>query len=182
MKELVLHLLNKAIHDLYVYDKRNIQMDVSEPNLCARLAYHLENLMREYDLTCDSKKFECYYVDVEYNRMEGSDGNFIKKQVIYDNQLNSVLCDLLIHSRDAEHCNLLALEMKKDGNTQGVDTDKKRLMALVKPKDEREPNEYVCDTLLGVYLVIKKSSCDLEVYEYDDHKKKVVISYTSNNY
>lgn len=182
MKELVLLLLNKAIHNLYVYDIRNIIMDVSEPNLCARLAYHLENLMREHDVTDKSKEFEGYYVDVEFNRMEKSDGNFIKKQVLYDNQLHSVLCDLLIHSRDAKQCNLLALEMKKEGNLQGVDTDKKRLMALVKPRDEREPNEYVCDTLLGVFLVIKKSSCDLEVYEYDNQKKDVAISYISQNF
>lgn len=182
MKKLILNILTHAISELYDSDRRNIVMDVAEPNLCARLAHHLETLMRKHDSTKKRKVFASYYVDVEYNRMEGCNGNVTKKQVIYDNKLHSVLCDLLIHGRDAKHSNLLALEMKKEGNLQGVDTDKKRLMALVKPSDEREPNEYICDTLLGVFLVIKKSSCNLEVYEYDNHKKVVAISYISHNY
>lgn len=175
MKEIVLDLLRKAIDRLYSVDKKNIEYGVSERNLCARLAHHLENLMREYDKEHQSAEFKNYYADVEYNRMEDVNGDLISKQVYYRNGLHSVTCDLLIHSRDAEHRNLLALEMKKKHNSQNIESDKDRLKAIVLPKDERIRHEYVCDTLVSIFMEIDKEGCQLEMYEYDDDVKKVRV-------
>ena len=175
MKEIILVLLHQAIDRLYSVDGKNIEDGVSERNFCARLAHHLENLMREYDNEHQSAEFKNYYADVEYNRMEDVSGDLISKQVYYSNGLHSVTCDLLIHSRDAEHRNLLALEMKKKHNSQNVESDKKRLETLVLPHDERIKHEYVCDTLVSIFMEIDKEGCQLEIYEYDNDAKKVSV-------
>lgn len=49
-KAIVLHdILIPSICILYKEDFSNIRFGVSERNICARLAHHMENIMREYD-------------------------------------------------------------------------------------------------------------------------------------
>lgn len=68
-KELILEILIQSLQRLYEIDETNIKYEVSERNICARLAHHMENIMREYDQQHNSYYFQKYYVDVEYNRM-----------------------------------------------------------------------------------------------------------------
>lgn len=50
MKEIILNqILIPSLQRLYQVDYDNIRFDVSERNICARLAHHMENIMREYD-------------------------------------------------------------------------------------------------------------------------------------
>ena len=117
MKRIILlNMLKRAINILYETDYENIKLAVTEQNICARLAHHLENLMREYDNGHTRKMFKNYYVDVEYNRMVDLDGKKQKKSIIYPSGIKeTIICDLLVHSRGKvkKQDNLLALEMKK---------------------------------------------------------------------
>ena len=42
-------ILIPSLKKLYDIDYNNIKFGVSERNICARLALHMENMMREYD-------------------------------------------------------------------------------------------------------------------------------------
>lgn len=42
-------ILIPSLKRLYQEDYDNIRFGVSERNICARLAHHMENIMREYD-------------------------------------------------------------------------------------------------------------------------------------
>ena len=113
MKQILIdEILIPAIKRLYQLDYDNIRFGVSERDICARLAHHIENIMREYDLQHQSSYFENYYADVEYNRM--GDGSL--KQ--YENSLHRpqyMVSDLLVQTRGFGK-KLLAVEMKRKGN------------------------------------------------------------------
>ena len=64
-KGLIEQILIQSLKRLYEIDEPNIKYEVSERNVCARLAHHMENVMREYDQQNNSYYFENYYVDVE---------------------------------------------------------------------------------------------------------------------
>lgn len=50
MREIIVHkILIPSLKRLYAVDYDNIRYGVSERNICARLAHHMENLMRRYD-------------------------------------------------------------------------------------------------------------------------------------
>lgn len=46
---IVQEILIPSLIELYKVDYNNIRIGVSERNICARLAHHMENLMRRYD-------------------------------------------------------------------------------------------------------------------------------------
>ena len=62
-------ILLPSLKVLYSEDYDNIRFGVSERNICARLAHHMENLMRKYDQLNGVEFFRGYFADVEYNRM-----------------------------------------------------------------------------------------------------------------
>ena len=66
-RELVETILVQSLKRLYRIDETNIKYEASERNICARLAHHMENIMREYDQKNNSSCFHGYYEDVEYN-------------------------------------------------------------------------------------------------------------------
>lgn len=61
MKALLNDIFTKTVDKFFVEELDNILNDVSERNLCGRLAIYMENLARENNL-------EGYVVDTEYNR------------------------------------------------------------------------------------------------------------------
>ena len=125
-KELVEQILVQSLQWLYAIDETNIKYEVSERNICARLAHHMENIMREYDQQNNSHYFQNYYVDVEYNRMGFGD---LKHFEDYKHVSHYMVSDLLIHSRGYER-NLLAVEMKKPRNRKTVEEDKIGFMSF----------------------------------------------------
>lgn len=171
-KAIVLHsILIPSICKLYKEDFSNIRFDVSERNICARLAHHMENIMREYDAKNRTSFFTSYYADVEYNRMGNGDMKY------YEDSLKRpkyMVSDLLIQSRGYEG-NLLAVELKKKGATkEAIDNDIKRLKSLVTPGSLSQLTGCVHDTLLGAFIIYSKDGVDMEIFEFSSEKENVV--------
>lgn len=171
-KAIVLHdVLIPSICKLYKEDFSNIRFDVSERNICARLAHHMENIMREYDAKNRTSFFTSYYADVEYNRMGNGDMKY------YEDSLKRpkyMVRDLLIQSRGYEG-NLLAVELKKKGATkEAIDNDIKRLKSLVTPGSLSQLTGCVHDTLLGAFIIYSKDGVDMDIFEFSTEEEKVV--------
>ena len=171
-KAIVLHnILIPSICKLYKEDFSNIRFDVSERNICARLAHHMENIMREYDAKNRTSFFTSYYADVEYNRMGNGDMKY------YEDSLKRpkyMVSDLLIQSRGYEG-NLLAVELKKKGSTKkAITKDRERLKSLVTPGSLSQLTGCVHDTLLGAFIVYSKDGVDMDIFEFSS-KEGIVI-------
>lgn len=171
-KAIVLHsILIPSICKLYKEDFSNIRFDVSERNICARLAHHMENIMREYDAKNRTSFFTSYYADVEYNRMGNGDMKY------YEDSLKRpkyMVSDLLIQSRGYEG-NLLAVELKKKGATkEAIDNDIKRLKSLVTPGSLSQLTGCVHDTLLGAFIIYSKDGVDMDIFEFSSNEGKVI--------
>ena len=171
-KAIVLHnILIPSICILYKEDFNNIRFDVSERNICARLAHHMENIMREYDAKNRTSFFTSYYADVEYNRMGNGDMKY------YEDSLKRpkyMVSDLLIQSRGYEG-NLLAVELKKKGSTKkAITKDRERLKSLVTPGSLSQLTGCVHDTLLGAFIVYSKDGVDMDIFEFSS-KEGIVI-------
>lgn len=171
-KAIVLHdILIPSICILYKEDFSNIRFDVSERNICARLAHHMENIMREYDAKNRTSFFTSYYADVEYNRMGNGDMKY------YEDSLKRpkyMVSDLLIQSRGYKG-NLLAVELKKKGATkEAIDNDIKRLKSLVTPGSLSQLTGCVHDTLLGAFIIYSMDGADMDIYEFSSEDGKVV--------
>lgn len=171
-KAIVLHdILIPSICILYKEDFSNIRFDVSERNICARLAHHMENIMREYDAKNGTSFFTSYYADVEYNRMGNGDMKFYEDS---QKRPKYMVSDLLIQSRGYEG-NLLAVELKKKGATKvAIDNDIKRLESLVTPGSLCQLTGCVHDTLLGAFIIYSKDGVNLEIFEFSSEKENVV--------
>lgn len=168
-KELILEILIQSLQRLYQIDETNIKYDASERNICARLAHHMENIMREYDQQHNSHYFQNYYVDVEYNRMGFGD---LKHFEDYKHVSHYMVSDLLIQSRGYWR-NLLAVEMKKPSNRKTVEEDKKRLISLVTPPSDESPLDCVHGTVLGAFIVYSINGVDMELFYYSDEEGEV---------
>lgn len=172
MKDIILHdILIPSLKRLYQEDYNNIKYGVSERNICARLAHHMENIMREYDAKNRTSFFTSYYADVEYNRMGNGDMKY------YEDSLKRpkyMVSDLLIQSRGYKG-NLLAVELKKKGATkEAIDNDIKRLKSLVTPGSLSQLTGCVHDTLLGAFIIYSKDGVDMEFFEFSSEKENVV--------
>lgn len=163
-------ILIPAIKRLYQIDYDNIRFGVSERNICARLAHHMENIMCEYDRNQDPKVFKGYYADVEYNRMGNGDLKHFENS---EHLAQNMVSDLLIQSRGYER-NLLALEMKKmKASKKEMDKDRVRLCSLVSSANNNTATRCVHDTLLGVFIIYSPDEVTIEFYENDNRKGKM---------
>lgn len=171
-KAIVLHdILIPSICILYKEDFSNIRFGVSERNICARLAHHMENIMREYDAKNRTSFFTSYYADVEYNRMGNGDMKY------YEDSLKRpkyMVSDLLIQSRGYEG-NLLAVELKKKGSTKkAIAKDRERLTSLVTPGSLSQLTGCVHDTLLGAFIIYSKDGVDMDIFEFSSKEGNVI--------
>lgn len=163
MRNIILwNILFPALQKLYKIDVDNIKNGVSERNICARLALHIENTMREYDTYNKTSLFTNYFADVEYNRMGNGD---LKKYENSQHVPQYMVSDLLIQSRSLER-NYLAVEMKKKGNHKNIEEDKKRLKSMVSSGIPESPYQCVHDTLVGTY--IEYSACLLKIIVFEN--------------
>lgn len=163
MRDIIVHeILVPSLKHLYAVDYDNIFYGVSERNICARLAHHMENLMRRYEKTTGEVYFHDYFADVEYNRMGKGD---LKH---YENSAHRpiyMVSDLLVQKRGYGR-NLLAVEMKRKGNHIHVDEDKQRLMSLVSsPRNYDDEVKCVHDTLVGAFIEYSKDGVYVELFE-----------------
>ena len=162
MSNIILNdILIPSLKQLYQVDFNNIRFGVSERNICARLAHHMENIMREYDRSNNSYYFCNYYADVEYNRMDNGD----QKQ--YENSEHRpkfMVSDLLIQSRGYER-NYLAVEMKRKGNYRNANDDRERLASMVSPAPHGMHDRCVHDTLVGAFIIYGVEGVKIELFE-----------------
>ena len=141
-------ILIPSLKRLYKKDYLNIEYGVSERNICARLAHHMENIMRKYDKAHSTYLFCDYYVDVEYNRMSNGD---LKTFENSECKPQYMVSDLFIHSRRPLE-NYLAVEMKRKGNNKNVEIDKEGLMSVVLSNLQDPSNHCVHQTLVGAFI------------------------------
>ena len=173
MKDIILNeILIPSLKKLYQEDYNNIKFGVSERNICARLAHHMENIMREYDNQHYPSPFQDYYADVEYNRMSNGDYKFYEDS---QKRPRYMVSDLLIHCRGRKR-NLLAVEMKRKGNKVGVDKDKERLSSLVTPYTQDQLPDCVHDTLLDAFIEYSTKGVNMDLFTFSDEEQKVSIS------
>jgi len=162
---IIWRILLPSLSQLYKVDYDNIFNKVSERNICARLAHHMENIMREYDRVDKRKLFNHYYADVEYNRMGNGDFKYYENS---EHRPVYMVSDLLIQSR-GEPRNYLAVEMKRKGNYRNTRKDKTRLKSIVSsPCDSRFAFKCVYDTLVGAFIVYSPDDVKIELYENVD--------------
>ena len=159
---IVYEILIPSLRTLYAEDYDNIRFGASERNICARLAHHMENTMRTYDSRHNEPIFEGYYADVEYNRMGNGD---LKHYEDSEHRPRYMVSDLLIQKRGYGR-NLLAVEMKRKGNSRKVWEDKNRLRSLVSsPREGYMEQRCIHDTLLGVFITYSANGVQLELFE-----------------
>lgn len=165
-------ILVSSIRRLYEEDYFNIRAGVSERNICARLALHIEKLMRECN---HADIFEGYYVDVEYNRMGYGSPKYYED---HKQELRYMVSDLLIHSR-GETPNYLAVEMKRKGNYKNAKDDRKRLEALVKSRPDNPESNCVYGTLVGAFVTYSLNGAIIQLFEDSEtyEKKARIIKY-----
>lgn len=173
-------ILIPSLRKMYEMDYNNIRIGVSERNICARLAYHIENTMRDYDEVHDNKLFLNYYADVEYNRL--NNGN-LKHYEDSEHHQRYMVSDLLIHSRD-ERQNYLAIEMKKEGNHKNSEKDKERLKSIVS-MPVYHLGDCVYGTLIGAFITYSLDGTKVELFEaingHGERTNEINLDYSSNN-
>ena len=152
MEEILNTIFNESWNLFLENETDNVLNNVSERNLCSRLAIYLNDKVSENELIG-------YFVDPEYNRKQNG-----QIKTIIDNEENEIgiTCDLIIHSRgvNIQHDNLMAVEMKKSNRTRAEkESDKIRLRALTKDSydgiwanDGVTHPKHVCGYILGFYL------------------------------
>lgn len=155
MRDLIIsRVLLPSLYDLYRKDYFNIRNGVSERNICARLAHHMEMIMHE------KHDYRDYFADVEYNRKNDGSGKH------YDNKKKispKMVADLIVHKRNAEN-NLLAVEMKRWNNYEKRKADRDRLESVVSSPEVRKDG-CVYDTTLGAFIIYSPERVLIEFYE-----------------
>lgn len=167
MRPILGKIFDESTNILLKEEVQNILDDVSERNLCSRLAIHITNKLKEYDI-------KGYYADSEYNRKQGG-----KVKTILDNEQHiiKIQCDLIVHSRGNIHPdNLIAVEMKKSTRPEiEKEADRKRLRTMTQDSydgvwlyDGLTHPEHVCGYFFGVYMIlnIADKSCIIEYYQH----------------
>ena len=159
-------LFRYALAEFCAGEANNIRSGVSERNLCQRLSFPLERAAFAAGL-------EGYRADVEYNR---ANDDTIKTIVGERMEPVTITCDLILHSRGQmpEQDNLIAIEMKRSGHPIAEKAkDRHRLMALTRePFDGVWPAgidiefEYVCDYVVGYFMVLDRRSDAFRIEEY----------------
>ena len=152
--EIINNILLPSLQKLYEKDYFNIRIGVSERNICARLAHHMEIIMHENNYYRD------YFADVEYNRKNDGTGKH------YDNNQKvslTMVADLIVHKRNAED-NLLALETKRWDNYNKREEDRRRLKSVVS-SPEIKKRDCVYNTTLGAFIIYSPQKIKVEFYE-----------------
>ena len=148
-KSVIMSLVKNSIDLLYEYDYSLIYAKQSERSVCARLAFILQEALKVNNITN-------YFVDVEYVLFKKKHSPEEPQNGSKENK-GKGYCDLLIHSRGKyKYANiLLAIEMKVHTNGN-MANDIDRLKLLASPWPIPYDNNRVCDSLLGLFIVLQK--------------------------
>lgn len=160
----VIEVFENANKRFLYEEKKLILSGVSERALCGSFMLFLDKEIKE-------SIYNCYCVDVEYNRNKGK----IKTIINSKEEIIAINCDIIVHSRGEiiGQDNLIAIEMKKSTAIENAKIkDKERLIALTKDSfddvwsyDGKSLPEHVCRYKLGIY------------YEINIQEKLIIIEY-----
>lgn len=176
MVKTLIELFESANDAFLRKNEKLILDDVSERTLCGALMIELYEALKQPQYAAYAAG---YYVDVEYNRNYGEVKRIKRINEKGELKVDSVVCDLLVHSRGCkQEDNLIALEMKKaKQKLSEKEKDKDRLKVLTTPNTPHNGvyfypaddagKKYVCGYKLGIY------------YEVDWKKRKILIEYYS---
>lgn len=111
--------VGSAVHNALIklFDENNslLVIDIAERTIAAKIANYLQPYFPDYE------------VDVEYNRM----GEVPKQVSLHGNgPLDKVFPDIIVH-KPMTKTNILAIELKKESNTEQKDDDILKLRAYV---------------------------------------------------
>ncbi len=168
-------IFKTALSKFFSIERDNILNNISERNLCGRLAIYLEQAQK-------SEGLEGYFADVEYNRKDGKIKTIIDEQ----NHELSITCDLLLHSRGKKNKdNLIAIEMKKASQSHHeLEQDRIRLRSMTKPIDSgiysadgATVPEHVCGYELGFFIVLDTVN---SIYLLEEYREGILIRSTED--
>lgn len=146
LSDYIIHKVNKAIEVFYKTDSFLLESKMNEMTICGRLAMYLQD---------EFKDFRGYYVDIEYYRLKVPRKNANLRD-------DRIRCDILFHSRGAYNSrvdNLLAIEVKLEGNTDDGSNDRSRLADFVMPETTETPKGAIHSTLVGLFLRFGEKEC-----------------------
>jgi len=153
------HIIRKVYKAIKVFYKNDIYLlesKMNEMTVCGRLAMYLQE---------EFKDFKGYYVDIEYYRLKVPRKNANLRD-------DRIRCDILFHSRGAYNSrvdNLLAIEVKLDGNSDDGGKDRSRLADFVMPETENTPEGAVHSTLVGLFLRFGKKCSVMRISPVEDN-------------
>ncbi|WP_338828664.1 hypothetical protein [Bradyrhizobium sp. 27S5] len=136
-----------AIEEFYAQETFLLERDLGERTLTHRLAVYVE------------RQFSGWQVDCNYDRLGERTLRLPRGSTIStdDHLGKSIYPDIVVHQRDIPN-NLLAIELRKDGNHQLLEHDQRKLQALT------DPNVWFAYAI-GVLLIVGKDGVSLsEVY------------------
>jgi hypothetical protein len=113
-------IVNCAVDKLTEHDSQLLRLDVNERAISHRLACYLQDLLPDW------------HVDCEYNRERdlAKRLNLPVENVPTDSlEARTVYPDIIVHKRGSSE-NLLVIEMKKAGNAQHENHDRRKLTAF----------------------------------------------------
>lgn len=116
-------IIRSCAERLYIHDKHLIDTHSSEMSIVFRLGVYVEELLK-------NTAINGLNVDCEYNRNRG----YSKRIHINDEERDALFRpDLIIHQRDSNDHNLLAVEAKGYWNREERERDFQKLRSLTMP-------------------------------------------------
>ena len=110
--------LRKCLEELVKTDRDLLDNDVNERSITHKLAEHIQ------------REFRHWHVDCEYNRKghvpKTLEGKYLESVYSNDTHARTVYPDIIIHHRETNE-NLVAIEVKKQTNPDGLDIDRHKL-------------------------------------------------------
>ena len=158
--DIIYGILIPSLQKLYEVDYFNIYYGASERCICARLAHHMENNMR----STTQLNLDDYFVDVEYNRMGSGHPKYYES---HKDGPKYMVSDLLVRGRGHLQ-NLLAVEMKRNGNPKKLKEDRERLECMVSAMSNNPDSNYIYNTLVGAFIIYSPKEVIVEVFEDAD--------------
>lgn len=115
-------LLTQAVNQVIRFDRILLELDVTERALSCRIAHY----MHDPELVPPPLSIDC-----EYNRHFGDPKRlYLPPRDAFDREVRAttVFPDIIVHERNSDARNLLAIEMKKPGGS--LDYDRQKLLGF----------------------------------------------------
>lgn len=155
--EEILSLIKASLNDFYIYDSELFNYPTEDAAVCERsMVFHIGTYIKKR-IECTS--FDCFNVDVEYNR------NFDHPKSMYKETLEKTIQkntypDLIIHKRKSNKNNLLIVEFKKGESAarKGEIDDREKLEYFT---NENGPYKYQ----YGLWVILYKEEVKIHVFQ-----------------